>query len=397
MNRWLPRTYLTLVYLLLYVPIVVLVVFSFNDSRTGYEWGGLSLRWYEALLNNRAMVQAMWNSLWLALSAATVSTLIGALTALALHRYRFRGKKVLNGMLFVVMMSPEIVLAISLLALFLLAATVGRLDLALDRVLGLHWQDLSWTSVSAALFQAFYTLGLGMGVWTILGAYTAPRTRFKRSLLATVLMDTLVAILAGLTIFALTVGGASAGDAHGFSLLFVLLPASLAPLAASQFLLAAMYLLVVLIVWATALALMEPVVAWLREWTGAPRRFSSVLVGVAVWAAGLLSLLSFNLWADVRLGGATVFRWLELVSGGVLVPVVAVLVSVFAGWCLTRRLAHRLIGETPAAFAAIWYGVLRWVLPVAVVAMGCMYSVASLESVCDAGAAALWAAAAAAA
>ena len=40
MNRWLPRTYLTLVYLLLYVPIVVLVVFSFNDSRTGYEWGG---------------------------------------------------------------------------------------------------------------------------------------------------------------------------------------------------------------------------------------------------------------------------------------------------------------------------------------------------------------------
>lgn len=234
-----------------------------------------------------------------------------------------------------------------MLALFLLAATVGRLDLALDRVLGLHWQDLSWTSVSAALFQAFYTLGLGMGVWTILGAYTAPRTRFKRSLLATVLMDTLVAILAGLTIFALTVGGASAGDAHGFSLLFVLLPASLAPLAASQFLLAAMYLLVVLIVWATALALMEPVVAWLREWTGAPRLFSSVLVGVAVWAAGLLSLLSFNLWADVRLGGATVFRWLELVSGGVLVPVVAVLVSVFAGWCLTRRLAHRLIGETP--------------------------------------------------
>ena len=55
MNRWLPRTYLTLVYLLLYVPIVVLVVFSFNDSRTGYEWGGLSLRWYEARVRSRAV------------------------------------------------------------------------------------------------------------------------------------------------------------------------------------------------------------------------------------------------------------------------------------------------------------------------------------------------------
>jgi spermidine/putrescine transport system permease protein len=118
--RWLARSYLALVYLLLYVPIAVLIVFSFNDSRTGYNWGGFSLRWYESLFNNHAMVQAMWNSLWLALTAATVSTLIGALTALALHRYRFRGKRVLNGMLFVVMMSPEIVLAISLLGLFLL-------------------------------------------------------------------------------------------------------------------------------------------------------------------------------------------------------------------------------------------------------------------------------------
>lgn len=135
MSRWLPRTYLTLVYVLLYVPIIVLVVFSFNDSRSGYEWGGLSLRWYEALFNNRAMVQAMWNSLWLALSAATVSTMIGALTALALHRYRFRGKKLLNGMLFIVMMSPEIVLAISLLTLFLLVGLkLGYVSLLLAHV-----------------------------------------------------------------------------------------------------------------------------------------------------------------------------------------------------------------------------------------------------------------------
>lgn len=135
MSRWLPRLYLSLVYCLLYIPIAVLIVFSFNDSRTGYAWGGLSLRWYEALFSNHAMVTAMWNSLWLALSAATVSTLIGALTALALHRYRFRGKRVLNGMLFVVMMSPDIVLAISMLALFLLVGLpLGYVSLLLAHV-----------------------------------------------------------------------------------------------------------------------------------------------------------------------------------------------------------------------------------------------------------------------
>ena len=135
MSRWLPRTYLALVYLLLYIPILVLVVFSFNDARTAYRWGGFSLRWYEALFNNQAMVQAMWNSLWLALAAATVSTLIGALTALALHRYRFRGKPMLQGMLFVVMMSPEIVLAVSLLALFLMVGLqLGFVSLLLAHV-----------------------------------------------------------------------------------------------------------------------------------------------------------------------------------------------------------------------------------------------------------------------
>ena len=135
MKRWLPGTYLFLVYALLYLPILVLVVYSFNDSRTAYRWGGWSLRWYEALFSNHAMVQAMWNSLWLALAAATVSTLIGALTALALQRYRFRGKKALRGMLFVVMMSPEIVLAISLLALFLLVGLqLGFISLLLAHV-----------------------------------------------------------------------------------------------------------------------------------------------------------------------------------------------------------------------------------------------------------------------
>lgn len=135
MNRWLPRIYLTLVYALLYLPILVLIIYSFNDSRTGYRWGGWSLRWYEALFDNHAMVQAMWNSLWLALAAATVSTLIGGLTALALHRYQFRGKQALRGMLFVVMMSPEIVLAIALLALFLLVGLqLGFVSLLLAHV-----------------------------------------------------------------------------------------------------------------------------------------------------------------------------------------------------------------------------------------------------------------------
>lgn len=135
MTGWLARGYLVLVYGLLYLPIGVLVVYSFNDAHTGYRWGGLSLRWYRALLDNDALLQAMANSLLLAAAAATLSTLIGTLTALALHRYRFRGRRLLQGTLFMVMMAPDIVLAISLLALFLIAGIrLGFVSLLLAHV-----------------------------------------------------------------------------------------------------------------------------------------------------------------------------------------------------------------------------------------------------------------------
>jgi len=135
MLHWLKSFYLWLVYLFLYLPIGVLVVYSFNASKNPYNWGGFSWQWYEKLWRNEALLSAAGNSLLLAVSAATLSTLVGTLTAIALHRYRFRGKRVLNGMLFVVMMSPDIVLAISLLALFiLLGVQLGYVSLLLAHI-----------------------------------------------------------------------------------------------------------------------------------------------------------------------------------------------------------------------------------------------------------------------
>ena len=114
--KWLSRLYLTIVYLLMFSPIAVMVIFSFNASKVGYQWGGFSTHWYSELFSNAAMVQAAINSVILAVVAATISTAIGGLTALALQRYDFKGKSILQSLLFVLMMSPEIVLAISLLA-----------------------------------------------------------------------------------------------------------------------------------------------------------------------------------------------------------------------------------------------------------------------------------------
>lgn len=277
-----------------------------------------------------------------------------------------------------------------MLVLFGLAAWHGRIDGAFAHILEMRPEDVSFGSIKAALFHAFFTLGLGMGVWTVLGTYTTPDTRFKRSILAVVLMDTLVAVLAGLMIFALANGSTDFDGKRGFSLLFISLPVSLAQFPGSQLIIASAFLLVVMVVWTTSLALMEAVVGWLREWTGAPRGISSVLVGLMVWLAGLVTLLSFNLWAEYRLYGASLFRWLELFTGGLLIPLVAILIALFTGWCLTRRLAHQLLGRTPGLFAGVWYWDMRAVLPVVVAYVGIMYTAFSLDNLCDNGSAALW-------
>lgn len=120
MSRLLRNIFMLVVYAYLYIPIIILVTNSFNADRYGLSWKGFSWNWYERLFNNDTLIQAAFHSVTIAFFAATLATIVGGLTAIALYRYRFRGKQAVSGMLFIVMMSPDIVMAVSLLALFMI-------------------------------------------------------------------------------------------------------------------------------------------------------------------------------------------------------------------------------------------------------------------------------------
>jgi spermidine/putrescine transport system permease protein len=112
--------YLGFILAVLYLPIAILVVNSFNASRYGNHWGGFTFKWYEKLFANEGLLQAAWHSVLIAVTSASVATVIGTLAAVALHRYQFKGKALLSTMVFVSMLTPEIVLAIALLIIFIL-------------------------------------------------------------------------------------------------------------------------------------------------------------------------------------------------------------------------------------------------------------------------------------
>lgn len=127
--------FMTAVYAFLYIPILILVVNSFNSAKYGVTWNSFTTQWYKLLLNNDSLLQAAGHSVVIAAFSATFATLIGSLTAVALYRYQFRGKHFVSGMLFVVMMSPDIVMAISLLALYmLLGLSLGFWSLMLAHI-----------------------------------------------------------------------------------------------------------------------------------------------------------------------------------------------------------------------------------------------------------------------
>ncbi|MCW8348543.1 spermidine/putrescine ABC transporter permease PotC [Vibrio sp. ZSDZ65] len=135
MGRTAKFGFMTLVYAFLYLPIIVLIANSFNANKFGMKWGGLTTKWYHALFNNDSLMQAAWHSINVAVFSATAATLIGSLTAVALFRYQFKGKQAVSGLLFIVMMSPDIVMAISLLAIFLvMGVQLGFLTLLVAHI-----------------------------------------------------------------------------------------------------------------------------------------------------------------------------------------------------------------------------------------------------------------------
>jgi putrescine transport system permease protein len=103
----------------LYLPIVILVIYSFNASRLVTVWGGWSLRWYIEFFNDEAMLDAAWMSLRVAATSATLATLLGTLAAVALSRGAdFKGRTLFSGMLYAPLVMPEVITGLSLLLLF---------------------------------------------------------------------------------------------------------------------------------------------------------------------------------------------------------------------------------------------------------------------------------------
>ena len=134
MNRRSPWLWLAgfLAYAFLYAPLVIVVAYSFNDSRLNAEWVGFTLSWYEKLFGNEKMLKAAWNSLVIGLTASAVSTVLGTMGGYAMYRYRMR---LLPVLVLAPIAIPEILMGVSLLIFFvMLNITLGMVSIVLSHI-----------------------------------------------------------------------------------------------------------------------------------------------------------------------------------------------------------------------------------------------------------------------
>lgn len=134
-NKFLDNLCLILVFIFLFLPISVLIIFSFNTSRLNIMFEGFTLRWYYELFHNTLLLEALFNTLIVAVISTLVSVIIGTISSYALKKFDFPGKKFINELLYIPIVIPEIVLGISLLCIYsLMKVELGMFTLILSHI-----------------------------------------------------------------------------------------------------------------------------------------------------------------------------------------------------------------------------------------------------------------------
>lgn len=133
--QWAATAYLLFGFLFLYAPIFMLIIFSFNDSKVNAVWTGFTFKWYLQLFANKGVLEATENSLAIALVSTLASTMLGTVTAVAMYKFKFKGKGALDALLYIPIVIPEIVLGIAMLALFsILQVNLGMATLIIAHI-----------------------------------------------------------------------------------------------------------------------------------------------------------------------------------------------------------------------------------------------------------------------
>jgi neurotransmitter:Na+ symporter, NSS family len=235
---------------------------------------------------------------------------------------------------------------------------------------GLHFlfspdfSKLSGDSVLVAMGQAFFSLGLGMGAIMMYGAYLPNDVSIGKTSVIIAIADTLVALLAGIAIFPLVFANGLTPD-EGPGLIFKTLPIAFGNMFGGWLTGILFFVLLFFAALTSAVALIEPAVAWLVETHQFNRFKACVYAGGATWALGVMVALSFNSWSGFKLFGHNLFGLIDYVTSNLMLPIGGFCIAVFAGWIIKQEHSKTELA-LPVAFYDFWKFAVSYIAPAAV-------------------------------
>ncbi len=251
------------------------------------------------------------------------------------------------------------------------AMTTGHFGQAAAFLFQPDFSKLTTSGVLVALGHAFFTLSLGMAVMMAYGSYLPKKISIAKTSITVPVIDTGVALLAGLAIFPIVfANGLEPGAGPG--LIFQTLPLAFGQMPMGSLFGTLFFVLLIFAAWTSGISLLEPIVEWLEEQKGMNRTVSTLAAGVVCWALGIASILSLNLWADFAplgfipmLEGKTIFDLLDFFTANILLPLGGLLVALMAGWVMSKPAMEKELALSPGTFN-LWFVTVRFITPIAV-------------------------------
>ncbi|MDO9105899.1 MAG: sodium-dependent transporter [Methylovulum sp.] len=252
-----------------------------------------------------------------------------------------------------------------LLALLLIyAMTTSGYFQGIHFLFSLDFSKLSGNAILIAMGQAFFSLGLGMGCVMVYGAYLPKDISIAKASILIAAVDTLVALLAGIIIFPIVfTHGLNPGSGPG--LIFETLPIAFGTMTGGWLFGVLFFVILVFAALSSAIALIEPTVAWLVESRGMSRERACLQSGLVTWLLGFVTIFSFNVWADFKIFGLTLFDLLDYVTANLMLPIGGLAIAVFAGWKMKRQHSEQELG-LPNPHYQIWQFLIKYIAPAAV-------------------------------
>ena len=253
-----------------------------------------------------------------------------------------------------------------LLVLTVYSALAGDLAAGFRFLFAVDFGRITPAVMLSAVGHAFFSVGVSMGLMMAYGAYLPHNVPIPRTAVVIAGADTLVALVAGLVIFPLVfANGLAPGEGPG--LIFVTLPIAFGNMPAGALFGFLFFLLLSFAAITSSIAIIEPAVARVAEHRGINRRTSAALVTGSIWILGISSVLSFNLWAEVKpIAGKTIFDLADYLTANLMMPVGGMLIAVFAGWFMRRSTLTDELRISRTWLFTSWRFLIRTVVPLAI-------------------------------